>query len=50
MPSVEDDYFLPLELIEFSTSSDSKLKKSTCVYLKSFCNDKKLAIKLQAIN
>ena len=31
-------YFLALELIEFSTSSDSKLKKLTRVYLRSFTN------------
>ena len=41
-------YFLALDLIEFSTSSDSKLKNLTCVYLKLFCNNKKLATKLQA--
>ena len=43
-------YFPALKLIKFSTSSDSKLKKLTRVYLKSFCNNKKLAAKLQAIN
>ena len=43
-------YFLALELIEFLTSSDSKPKKLTHVYLKSFCNNKKLAAKLQAIS
>ena len=37
-------------IIEISTSSDSKLKKLTHVYLKFFCNNKKLAAKLQAIN
>ena len=43
-------YFLALELIELSTSSDSKLKKLTRVCLKSFFNNKKLAAKLQAIS
>ena len=33
-------YFLVFELIEFWTSSDSKL---TSIYLKSFCKNKKLA-------
>ena len=43
-------YFLALKLIEFSTSSDSKPKKLTRAYLKSFYNNKKLAVKLQATN
>ena len=43
-------YFLALELIEFSTSFDSKLKKLARVYFKSFCNNKKVAAKLQIKN
>ena len=37
-------------LTEFSTSSDSKLKKLKRIYLKPFCNNEKLGAKFEAIN